>query len=242
MDRVGSKVGTSMAASGRGGVIGLGLEIAGGAAVHRWPEYAIPVMALGAVLIIWGAWGLANDWREKNSKTRIKLEPSHLILVGLIGAMLSSGIAFAGFIWQQYRPPSTVAPPTGTSGEGPKTSEPSSQTWTANARLTITFDNDLQAALASKQEGVRFYYWYHFPGIGVDFQRRQVSTGPGYVTVFLSLADPTHTNYNRVRVVGGGVLCEVLSAHAAGAVVRAMGDMRGRTLDIWFSKDPIPLD
>ena len=60
--------------------------------------------------------------------------------------------------------------------------------------------------------------------------------------IFLVLADPTHTNYSRWRVTGGGIQCEVLSAHPTGAVVRAMGDMRGRTLDVWFNKDPIPLD
>jgi hypothetical protein len=58
--------------------------------------------------------------------------------------------------------------------------------------------------------------------------------------LFLVLADPTHTNYSRVRMTGGGIQCEVLFAHPTGAVVRAMGDMRGRTLDIWFNKDPIP--
>ncbi len=41
--------------------------------------------------------------------------------------------------------------------------------------------------------------------------------------IFLVLADPTHTNYSRVRVTGGGIQCEVLSAHPTGAVVRAMG-------------------
>ena len=58
--------------------------------------------------------------------------------------------------------------------------------------------------------------------------------------IFLVLADPTHTNYSRWRVTGGGIQCEVLSAHPTGAVVRAMGDMRGRTLDVWFNKDPSP--
>src|ERR1700730_4268007 len=71
---------------------------------------------------------------------------------------------------------------------------------------------------------------------------RQASPIVGYVMIFLALNDPTYTNYSRVRVVGGGVLCEILSTHAAGAVVRAMGDMRGRTLEIRFSKVPIPLD
>ena len=48
-------------------------------------------------------------------------------------------------------------------------------------------------------------------------------SGPGYMMIFLLLADPTHTNYSRVRVTGGGIQCEVLSAHLTGAVVRAIG-------------------
>ena len=92
------------------------------------------------------------------------------------------------------------------------------------------------------QDGVRYFYWYHFPGVGIDYEKPQASPIVGYVMIFLALNDPTYTNYSRVRVVGGGVLCEILSTHAAGAVVRAMGDMRGRTLEIRFSKVPIPLD
>ena len=114
--------------------------------------------------------------------------------------------------------------------------------WTDNAQLAITIDNELQTASPSVQDGVRYFYWYHFPGVGIDYEKRQASPIVGYVMIFLALNDPTYTNYSRVRVVGGGVLCEILSTHAAGAVVRAMGDMRGRTLEIRFSKVPIPLD
>jgi hypothetical protein len=146
-------------------------------------------------------------------------------------------------IWQQYRTSQTISPQIGRSGAGPQAQISSSATpWTDNARLTITFDNELQAASASRQECVRFYYWYNVPGVAVVWSTQQISAGPGYMMIFLVLADPTHTNYNRVRVTGGGIQCEVLSAHPTGAVVRAMGDMRGRTLDIWFSKNPIPLD
>jgi hypothetical protein len=59
--------------------------------------------------------------RIKDGKTGV--EPSHLMLFGLIGAVLSSSIALAGFIWQQNRPSSVVPPPSGASGEGP-TSQP----------------------------------------------------------------------------------------------------------------------
>jgi hypothetical protein len=119
---------------------------------------------------------------------------------------------------------------------------PQFKEWNENARLTLVFDNDLQTASPTKQEGVRYFYWYHFPNASINFDTRQVQTTTGYIIVFLALEDPTHTNYNRVRVIGGGISCEVVSTHCAGAVIRASGDMRGRTLDIWFSKEPIPID
>ncbi len=114
--------------------------------------------------------------------------------------------------------------------------------WNENAHLTLTFDSELQNGSPLKQEGVRYYYWYHFPAIAINFDARQTQPTPGYIMVFLSLKDPTYTNYSRVRVVGGGILCEVISTHCSGAVVRASGDMRGRTLEILFSKEPIPVN
>lgn len=114
--------------------------------------------------------------------------------------------------------------------------------WAKSARLTLTFDGELQRATADRQEHVRYYYWYHFPGLQIDYDNKRNIPFPGYVMVFLALKDPTHTNYSQVRVVGGGLQCEVLSHHAAGAVVRVIGDMRGRTLDIKFSVEPIQID
>jgi hypothetical protein len=176
---------------------------------------------------------------------RLILDPSRLQLLGLIGVLLFSAVALAGFIWQQFRTSQTIQPQIGPSGVGPQTSTTlpdQSKAWTENARLTITFDNELQAASASRQEGVRFYYWYNVPAVAIEWKTRQISTESGYMMVFSALADPTSTNYSRVRVIGGGIQCEVLSTHPAGAVIRAMGDMRGRALDVWFSKNPIPFD
>jgi hypothetical protein len=58
----------------------------------------------------------------------------------------------------------------------------------------------------------------------------------------MSLNDPTYTNYSKATVVGGGLAPEILSSSSAGAVIRVMGDMRGRTVVIRFSSKPIPLD
>ena len=114
--------------------------------------------------------------------------------------------------------------------------------WTNYAHLTLTFDNQMQAATPTHQDGVRFYYWKEFQGAVVNFETRQISPVPGSVIVFMSLNDPTYTNFDKAVVVGGGITVEVVAKHAAGAVVLANGDMRGRTLDIILSKDPIPLN
>jgi hypothetical protein len=106
----------------------------------------------------------------------------------------------------------------------------------------LTFDNELKAATPTNQDGVRFYYWQSIPSVLIDYQAQQHSVGPGYVMVYLSLKDPTYTNYSRAIVIGGGVTCEILASHPTGAAIRAMSDMRGRTLDIQFSKNPISLN
>ena len=114
--------------------------------------------------------------------------------------------------------------------------------WSENARLTLVFNAELQDASAINQDEVRYYYWYHFPSVAVNFESREVTASAGYVMVFMSLREPTHTNYCQVRVLGGGVHCEMISHHPTGAVVRATGDLRGRTLDVRFSKAPISID
>ena len=91
-----------MAASGKWGLIGLGLEVAGGAAVNRWPEYAIPVMALGCVMIVNGAWGVWNNRRERHGKARVKLLPSHLLLIGIAGAWLFMTISLGAAAWMAW--------------------------------------------------------------------------------------------------------------------------------------------
>lgn len=115
------------------------------------------------------------------------------------------------------------------------------KTWNNAARLTLSFDNELAHATATCQEGVNWYYWYHFPALAVDWKSQQISSGVGYVMVFLAFDFPMHNNNSRVCVVGGGIPAELLGSNPAGATVRVMGDVRGRTIDIRFSNTPIPI-
>lgn len=107
--------------------------------------------------------------------------------------------------------------------------------------LRLVFDNELLSAGAIEQVGINFYYWYHFPSVAIDYESRQLSSRVGYVVVFLALKEPSYTNNSRITVVGGGINCELVSHHPSAAVVRIMGDMRGRTVDIQLGKDPIPI-
>ena len=116
-----------------------------------------------------------------------------------------------------------------------------SKEWTTSARLTLIFDSRQEHETPSIQEGVRFYYWQSIPNLGVNFETRQIVAEPGYTLIFLSLDDPTHTNYKRAVVVGGGINCTWLGDHPAGAALKVSGDLRGRTVDIRFSKTPMPV-
>ncbi|WP_157196484.1 hypothetical protein [Methylobacterium sp. 88A] len=114
--------------------------------------------------------------------------------------------------------------------------------WKKSAFLSLTFDGDHQTASPNNQDGVEYYYWTNIPGVEIDFEGRRHREIAGYTMVFLSLSYPMSTNYNRIRVVGGGIRCELLSDSSSGAVIKANGDMRGRTIEIRFSASPIPLD
>ena len=118
---------------------------------------------------------------------------------------------------------------------------PKSVVWNDAAELSLLFDSELQSASATTLTGVYFYYWYHFPGFLVNYEMRQTQANIGYVMVFLSLPEPTSINFSRVSVAGGGIFCEIVSMQTSGLVVRATGDLRGRTLRIQLSKDPISL-
>jgi hypothetical protein len=215
--------------------------VASGLHLSGWTSVPVAVACwvVAFVMLAWAGW----HWL-KTRYGRSGVESSDFIILGLVGIALFAIIAAIGVGRQHFRPSQTISPggASGTVSHNASAETSPSEIWNSSARLVLTFDTQLQAASASRQEGVRFYYWYHFPGVGIDFEKRQTQAVPGYIVVFLSLKDPTYTNYSPVRVVGGGILCEIQATHAAGAVVRAMGDMRGRTLDIWFSKDTIPVD
>jgi hypothetical protein len=215
--------------------------VASGLHLSGWTSVPVAVACwvVAFVMLAWAGW----HWL-KTRYGRSGVESSDFIILGLVGIALFAIIAAIGVGRQHFRPSQTISPggASGTVSHNASAETSPSEIWNSSARLVLTFDTQLQAASASRQEGVRFYYWYHFPGVGIDFEKWQTQAAPGYIVVFLSLKDPTYTNYSRVRVVGGGILCEIQATHAAGAVVRAMGDMRGRTLDIWFSKDTIPVD
>jgi len=172
-----------------------------------------------------------------------KVDAQDWLTLGLVGALIFGLVALGAVVWQRFHfVPVAASGQTSTGGGVSSAQRDSDVQWTTDAHLTLTFDGQLSAATATNQDGVRYYYWYAFPGLAINWDTRQVAGTPGYIVIFLSLNDPTYTNYSKVTVVGGGLLCEVLSASSAGAVVRVMGDMSGRTVDIRFSQKPIPLD
>lgn len=63
---------------------------------------ALLLAAIATLLLLFPGWHHGRNWRKNGGK----VEPDHLIVVGLIGAVLSVAILAAGFIWQsmQSRP------------------------------------------------------------------------------------------------------------------------------------------
>jgi len=114
--------------------------------------------------------------------------------------------------------------------------------WSEGARLTLAFDGNSEYATPSCQEGIAYYFWYCVPGISVDWDNRQITRTRGYLMLFMSFGRPTHTNYSKVNVIGGGFHCEIMGTHPFGTVVRIMGDVSGRTIDVRFSKAPISIN
>lgn len=90
-----------------------------------------------------------------------------------------------------------------------------------------------------KQEGVRWFYWMPIYNIHIQQATGQRTTELASLNVFMALERPTHTNYQKVSVVGGGLMCQIKASHPAGALAFVEGDMRGRTVEIIFSKAPI---
>jgi len=170
---------------------------------------------------------------DVRSSLKYLSDPSHEIWVGLIFAILCVGLALTGLI-RLHRSSQKICP-LGPCGAGP--SQISEQTALKDsARLTIAFDNGPSVL---RQDGVRCYHWYGVPAVAMDWSSRKVSKPPGYMLIFVEFTDPTHTENCRVRVDDGSSDARVLTTSSTGAVVRAMGDMQGKTIDIRFSKDRI---
>jgi hypothetical protein len=84
-----------VAGSGRS-IIGLGLEILGGAAVNYWPAVAIPVMLLGAGLMLWGGW---DWWRTEG---RAQVQAWQFLLAGIVGTWLFVTVALGAAAWMVW--------------------------------------------------------------------------------------------------------------------------------------------
>lgn len=219
-------------------VLSFSVQIAAGVAPMKWPQHAwiagLVFWLSCAIAVFAGLW-----WMASNAESVMGiLTPRNFIGLGLF-------VAISAFAYQQMKPPQTVPvtpspPPAGAASAEPAPA--ASAKWNENAQLSISFDNELTAATPIKQEGVSWYYWMPTPTIHVDFEKKEISQNVGTMMVFLALKEPMATNYSRVRVVGGGIPATVRSSSSAGAMVQAIGDLRGRTLDIRFSKNPIPLD
>ena len=111
-----------------------------------------------------------------------------------------------------------------------------------DARLDLIFDANLEHETALKQDNVAFYRWEHIPSTQVNFDTRQINTGVGYVLVFIAFENPAAINYSRISAIGGGITTQTLSLYPTGAVVRFVGDLRGRSISLRFAKEPIPLN
>lgn len=161
-------------------------------------------------------------------------EPSHQIWVGLIIAVLFSVLALIALV-RRHRTSRTVSL-LGSSGVG--SSQINDQTpLSDNARLTIAFDSVTPTVV--RQEGVRCYHWHSVPNVVIDWRTRNVSELPGYMLIFLEFTNPTCKDHWRVRVENEDIESPIQSTSAAGAVVRVIGDMQGKSIDICFSKDRI---
>lgn len=82
----------------RRSLIGIGFEIAGGAAVNYSAIAAIAAGAIGTTLIVWG---VIDWWRERRGKPRLKVG-STLLTIGVVGATAFLFIALAGLAWQRF--------------------------------------------------------------------------------------------------------------------------------------------
>lgn len=84
------------------GLAGVGAPLTFLGPESQWLWYALTTGGLAGTVffIVWGAVDRYNDHREAQKRPRLKLEPSHLIWVGMIGALCSVLTLAVGVIWQ----------------------------------------------------------------------------------------------------------------------------------------------
>lgn len=73
---------------------------------------AVMLWGIAGVLFLYWLGHTLNNRREKHGKPRLNLEPSHLIIFGLIGAALCLVIVAGGYVWQQLWPKAAAIGPT----------------------------------------------------------------------------------------------------------------------------------
>jgi hypothetical protein len=109
------------------------LLIIGGALMSAFsnsfpPGFQLFGLYLGIALSLAGVmastWHWLNQWRVRRGKPRVKLEPSHLISIGLIGGAIFLSIAAAGYAWQTFWPSAKVNAAQGIAASAPVRSGP----------------------------------------------------------------------------------------------------------------------
>jgi hypothetical protein len=83
-------------AGGTKTIFGKGFDLVARTAVTKWGFLVYPLLAIGVIMMLIGGRAWYNERREQNGWPPLKLEPSYLILIGLI-------IAGVGVSWQLYR-------------------------------------------------------------------------------------------------------------------------------------------
>jgi hypothetical protein len=71
----------------------------------------------GGGLFVWAA---AHHAIERRRKGLPIVEPSHLILIGMVGGVISLALVAGGYAWQMLRSPAAVAGPTAAPNAGTK--------------------------------------------------------------------------------------------------------------------------
>ena len=86
-------------------IIGLGFSVAGGALVSTYPALGRIVIGIGVLLMIWG---IVRAGRERKASGKRVVEPSHLIIFGLVAGAACMLAVAAGYAWSLYQKPPAI--------------------------------------------------------------------------------------------------------------------------------------